>query len=297
MESSFKNLVEHLQDGVYFTDIHRVISYWNPAAERISGYSSEEVIGKACYADLLRHVDHSGKSLCKGMCPLAHTIRDGEPREAEVFLHHKLGHMVPVWVRTAQVLDENGSVIGGSEIFTDLSPRQAALLRVQELEQLALLDPLTRISNRRHIEDQYAIMAAERDRLGLGVGLILIDLDFFKQVNDTRGHLIGDDVLRAVSETILHSIRSFDLVGRWGGEEFVCLCRNVTEDSLAALAEKIRMLISSMQIPVQNETFSITASIGATLTRKYEYWKTSFQRADTLLLKSKAGGRNQVSIG
>lgn len=298
MEDSFRILVEQLQDGVYFTDKHRVITYWNPAAERITGFSRDEVVGRGCYADILKHVNQDGVNMCKSLCPLAMSIRDGDSREAEVFLHHKNGHMVPVWVRTAQVRDENGEVTGATEVFTDLSPKQAAIQRVKELEELALVDPLTRISNRRHLEEQYGIMSAERDRIGIGIGLVLIDLDHFKQLNDMFGHLQGDEVLKRVAETLTMALRSFDLVGRWGGEEFLCLCRDVNQDSLSKITEKLRMLIENMTVRTPDGVqIPITVSIGATLSQKYEYWKSAFQRADSLLYRSKANGRNQVSLG
>jgi PAS domain-containing protein len=114
------------------------------------GYPAEEVIGIHCSDDILTHVDENGCNLCKGMCPLAATIVDSMPREAEVYLHHKDGHRTPVFVRVSPLKDEKGKIIGGIELFTDISNFKANDLRVKELEKMATLDRLTLLANRNY---------------------------------------------------------------------------------------------------------------------------------------------------
>jgi len=145
-------LLDSLFDGVYFVDTERRITYWNAAAERISGYLRNEVLGTPCSLNLLRHIDGAGCELCTCGCPLTGTMEDGKPREAPVFLHHKLGHRVPVSVRTAPVYDEEGSVIGAVEIFSDNSSSLQILLEYEKLKQDAFFDELTGIGNRRYGE-------------------------------------------------------------------------------------------------------------------------------------------------
>ena len=100
IENYYRDVLENLQAGVYFTDTHRRITYWNKGAENITGYSSEEVIGSSCMDNLLVHIDGKGNNLCTGKCPLSESIKDGRTREIRIFLHHKDGHRVPVWVRS-----------------------------------------------------------------------------------------------------------------------------------------------------------------------------------------------------
>ena len=138
-QESFKNIIENLHDGLYFVDKNRIITYWNRAAEKISGFSADEVIGKSCSDNILSHVDSEGNSLCLNICPLASTIEDNIPREAEVYLHHKDGHRVPVSVRVSTLTNEKGEVIGGIELFTDISNQHANTLKVKELEQIDTL--------------------------------------------------------------------------------------------------------------------------------------------------------------
>ena len=132
---SFQRIVDNLHDGLYLVDRNRVITYWNKAAERISGFAAAEVIGKSCADNILSHVDGKGCALCTGVCPLAETMCDGRLRRADIYLHHKDGHRIPVAVRASPLTDEAGRVVGGIELFTDISHRAASELRIQELER------------------------------------------------------------------------------------------------------------------------------------------------------------------
>ncbi|MBI5483241.1 MAG: PAS domain-containing protein, partial [Deltaproteobacteria bacterium] len=149
---SSDRLLDSLFDGVYFVDLDRRITFWNSSAERISGYSKQEVTGSCCADNLLRHIDATGRELCLNGCPLAASILDGKTRESSVFLHHKLGHRVPVSVRTSPVRDDQGAIIGAVEIFSDNSNSLQILQEYEKLKQEAYLDVLTGIGNRRYGE-------------------------------------------------------------------------------------------------------------------------------------------------
>jgi len=215
-QDSYSRILDNLYDGLYFVDRDRVIRYWNKAAERISGYTAAEVVGRSCSDNLLTHVDNNGHSLCLGMCPLAMTMADGEAREAEVFLHHKGGHRVPVSVRISTLTDTDGKVIGGVELFSDMSSFKSIENRIKELEEMALLDTLTRLANRNCIEKEILMRLEEKKRFGLPFGLLFMDIDHFKRFNDTYGHDVGDRVLRFVADTLVKNSRPFDMIGRWG---------------------------------------------------------------------------------
>jgi PAS domain S-box-containing protein len=122
-------LIDHLYDGVYYVDRGRRIRYWNQGAERLTGFAAASVVGHFCYDNLLNHVDASGTQLCRDGCPLAATMVDGEPREAEVFLRHREGHRVPIRVRTSPVRDREDKVIGAVEIFDDRTELSTARRR------------------------------------------------------------------------------------------------------------------------------------------------------------------------
>lgn len=294
---SYKRIVEELHDGLYFVNRDRVITFWNKAAEHISGFTADEVVGRSCSENILTHVDGDGNSLCHSMCPLASTMSDGNPCETNVYMHHKNGHRIPIAIRVSPLLDKNGTIIGGIELFTDISNQTANELRVQELEKLTLLDSLTQLANRSYLENEIHSRFEELKRFNVPFGILFIDIDHFKRFNDTYGHQTGDDVLKYVANTFVANARPFDLYGRWGGEEFIGVIRNIGESDLEMLAERLLSLIGTSYIMYGSEKLEVTISIGATLVKETDTIAGVIKRADTLLYQSKSEGRNRLTIG
>jgi diguanylate cyclase (GGDEF)-like protein/PAS domain S-box-containing protein len=293
----YETLLDNLYDGVYFVDRDRRITYWNRAAEKITGFSKAEVIGKRCADNVLRHVDERGKALCEGACPLSYTLGDGQFRSASVFLHHKQGHRLPVAVGVGPIVDQGSNIIGAVEIFRDNSATVAALEHLKELENMAYLDSLTHIANRTYLESFIVGKLNELRRLHWSFGVIFLDVDLFKQVNDTYGHQTGDEVLKMVAQTLARNCRSFDLVGRWGGEEFVCAISNLKEpEQIVNLAERLRALVESSWFSLLDRSFRVTISLGVTLAQIHDTPETLIQRADSLMYQSKKSGRNRVTF-
>lgn len=294
---SYGRIVENIQEGLYLVDRDRRVIYWNKAAERISGFSAEEVVGKSCADNILIHVDNEGNSLCLGYCPLVGTIADGISRDAEVFLHHKNGHRVPVAVRTGILVDDDGLTIGGVELFTDISSRLAVEMRLKELESLAFLDGLTQLANRTYVEREIFSRLAERERMGLSFGFLFMDIDHFKKFNDTYGHDVGDKVLQLVANTFVSNSRPFDLYGRWGGEEFVGVIPNIDRHNLGLLGNRIRVLIENSFLACEDARLNVTISIGATVAEDGDSIESLVKRGDAFLYKSKKAGRNCLTLG
>ena len=295
-DSFCKGLLDSLHDGVYFVDHNRRITYWNRGAERISGYNSSEVIGMSCSDNLLMHVNEEGDTLCRRSCPLADTLKDGRVRESEVYLKHRDGHRVPVFIRVSPLLDSYGQVVGAVESFNDTSPNAALLERIEGLQRLALLDPLTELPNRRCINMKLRSRIDEMGRYGWPCGVLFVDIDNFKVVNDAFGHIIGDRVLKMVARTLSSSLRSYDILGRYGGEEFIAIIANVNSTQLYSFANRLRLLVEKSNLNTNSGTVSVTISIGATLARSNDTLDSVIKRADQLMYHSKAAGRNRVSL-
>lgn len=293
----YKKLLDNLYDGVYFLDRERSIHYWNKSAERITGYSREEVEGSCCWDNVLMHVDADGNSLCKDRCPSRKTMEDGIPAEAEVFLHHKNGHRIPVSVKVSPIFDEDGSIIGAVEIFRDNSEKLASLSLIDELEEKAFQDTLTGLPNRRYLDRYLLAKLDESSRYEWMFGLIFLDIDHFKSINDTYGHDVGDEALKMLARTLTLSSRSFDIVGRWGGEEFIVAVVNVDGEKLHQIAERYRRMIESSSVTAGEISFVMTASFGATLVCKGDTLDSLVKRADGLMYQSKLAGRNCVTLG
>ena len=299
MEENFKDILDNLLEAVYVTDLDRRIIYWNRGAENLTGFAKEEVLYRTCSENILGHVDRRGVPLCGGQWPLAETMADGKPRETMVFLHHKEGFRRPVRVRTSPLRNASGAVTGGIEVFEDAMGFLALEERIQLLESLTLLDPLTRIGNRRYLEMQIEEKFREFQISGLSLGFLLFDIDRFKDVNDTWGHLVGDRVLTVVASTLKHSLRIYDVVGRWGGEEFLLILPNLKGGALEEVSDRLRKMVAASEILLEKSTepMHVTVSGGATLARLGESPEQVLERADRLLYDSKSAGKNCITFG
>jgi diguanylate cyclase (GGDEF)-like protein/PAS domain S-box-containing protein len=293
-EDFYKALLDSIQDGIYFVDTERTITYWNRGAERITGYPASLVTGSSCAHNILVHVDSEGRQLCLEGCPLARTISDGEPRTAEVFFHHRDGHRVPVAVAVSPIRNAEGTVIGAVEIFHENRNGNIDPQVLQELKNAALLDPLTGLANRRFLEMKISACFEEFYRHGVHFGILFADIDRFKSINDTFGHLHGDAVLKMVGKTLDSNIRKSDLAGRWGGEEFILVVTYVSEKQMRVLAEKIRMLVEQSFLVIGSDRVAVTITIGATLALREDTPESLLERADRLLYAGKTAGRNRV---
>ena len=292
----YRALLDNFYDGVYFVDRERLITYWNKGAERISGYSAAEAVGTHCHDELLNHVDEDGVRLCHGRCPVAQAIAVGHSREAEVYLHHKEGHRVPVHVRVSPIFGADGAVIGAVEVFSDNSAKMSALHRVQDLERVAYVDALTGLASRALTDITLRARLDELSRYGWPFGVLFIDIDQFKPVNDRFGHEAGDTILRAVGNTLRGGARTFDLVGRWGGEEFVAILANTDTHKLHAIADRFRALVETSVVSAAGAEHVVTISVGGTQAAAGDTVETLIARADALMYASKQAGRNRVTI-
>lgn len=296
-DNLYKSILDHLYDGVYFVDTQRRITYWNLGAERITGYSAGEVINHFCSDNLLMHVDYSGCLLCTSDCPLTAAMKDRQVHEAQVYLKHALGHRVPVQVRAAPLLDAEGRVIGAVETFSDNSGLIDAQSRAEELALKAAHDPLTGIANRSGLQAALDAALEEVNSGGRSSALVMFDLDFFKEVNDTHGHAVGDELLKMVARTLQANVRPRDTVGRWGGEEFLAVLRGVSEKRLNELAGRLTMLIEKSTLQLESGAqVRVTASSGAAMLCAGESAEDALRRVDSLLYHSKRNGRNRLSI-
>jgi len=289
-------VLDQLAEGAYIVDRTRRIIYWNAAAERITGFTATEVVGHRCAENILNHTDEHGHCLCTHGCPLFQSMKDGGILEAHPFFHHRQGHRVPTVVRAIPVFGVEGGVLGAIELFTDARSVHMLHERVAELEGLAYLDPLTRLPNRRYVMDALTRRLTESARMRKPFGVAMLDIDHFKRFNDTYGHATGDEVIRLVGRSATENIRSTDIVGRWGGEEFLGVFPNIAADDLERLLERVRSLIGASWLTQGDQQLGVTVSIGATISREDDTIASIVERADAQLYCSKEAGRNRLTM-
>jgi len=295
-EQFYRELLDNLYEGVYFVDVERRISFWNKGAGRLTGYSSDDVLGRNCWDDFLAHLDDRGEQMCDSGCPLLETLKDGKVRDRSFYLLHKEGHRVPVLVRMAPIHDQDGQIIGAVEIFSDNSSSVASEMKIEELEKLALLDELTKVGNRRFMEMGLRTKMDEMVRYKSQLGIFFVDIDNFKEINDSYGHSLGDEVLKSLAKTLSGALRPLDILCRWGGEEFVVVVGNLDKDIITIIAERFRSLIENSTVISGETRIQFTVSVGATLALEEDTLDSVIKRADELMYRSKEKGRNRVTI-
>lgn len=287
----YKALLDQVKDGVYVVDLSRRILYWNEGAFCQTGYEPHEIVGRRCPEDGLCHVDPTGHRMCWNDCPLTASLKDGQSHEVEIFLRHKQGRRVPVSARVQPLRADDGSIIGAVQIFSDGTAEQDSRREIEEMGRLAFLDQVTLLPNRRFVEMSLQTALDEYHVHKEPFGVLVIDLDRFKDINDTFGHASGDRALLEVAKTLKGTLRPTDIVGRWGGDEFIAVAHHVNDEILAHLAVRCCAMVAQTSFPSSDGSpVSVSVSIGGTLALPGDTAEKLIKRADDLMYQNKTNG-------
>ncbi|MCC6134197.1 MAG: diguanylate cyclase [Candidatus Contendobacter sp.] len=290
-EATLHSITEAAQDAIVMMSPSGLISFWNPAAEHIFGYTQDEALGLNLHQLLVpdRYHDAFHKAF-----PIFQRTGQGNAVGKTLGLHalRKDGVEIAVAISLSAVnIQDEWHAVG---ILRDETERKAQEL---ELRRLATTDPLTGLANRRHFLTQVERELDRFKRYAQPAALLMLDLDHFKQVNDTYGHALGDAVLKHFAVITGQALRKIDLLGRLGGEEFAALLPDTTLIGAYPLAERLRGII--MESPVETTAGSIgfTVSIGVALfTPDDQDANAILIRADRALYRAKNRGRNRVEM-
>ncbi|MFH2139568.1 MAG: EAL domain-containing protein [Pseudomonadota bacterium] len=275
-------------DAILITDAKSRIIRANKAFTEITGYESDEVIGKT--PAILKSGKHD-KAFYEQMW--AALARDGR-WEGELLDRRKSGEIYPKHLTITAVKDEQGEVTHYVGIFSDITTRKAA---EEEINRLAYYDTLTSLPNRRLLIDRLQLAMAASDRNNSYGAVLFIDLDNFKDLNDTQGHDVGDQLLIEVAHRLLACVRTGDTVARLGGDEFVVMLANLfdTELDVVPRAESVASkVLSSLNLPylLNGQPHHGTASIGVALFHGSEKSVDELlKHSDVALYQAKNSGR------
>lgn len=292
VDKNLLKILSELYEGVYIIDEKRNIVFWNKAAENITGYKSEEVLGKSCKDNILKHVDKHGKELCIASCPMVYAMENNAVVSDEVYLHHKDGFRLLVRVRGIPIIDDKSNARYVIELFNPVFSHSE---EDDDLLNLAFKDPLTKVYNRKGFEFLYNIRQMERSFFSLNIGVLFFDIDNFKKINDTYGHELGDKILYAVAQIFAKSLRSDDLVVRWGGEEFIVIIFVKDLNDINVIGNKLTKLVESSFVEYNRHIIKFTVSGGGTFLKPNETILEAIKRADELMYKSKIQGKNRFT--
>lgn len=289
-------VLDQVQDAVVFIDRDRKVVYWNKAAEKISGREGASVLGKVCGENPTLFVDFAGIDICRDKCPVAMTLKDGAPRTLDVYLQHKEGFRTPASLRIIPVFKEDGEILGAVETFSGTAPKITLPLALAELEKMGLVESETGIASKQYLDMTLATRLEEFQKYGLTFGLIYVDIDNYGKILEKYGRFNASKIVRTVARTLHKNIRFFDIVGRWGAEEFLVLLLNIDEGRLDIVANKLRLLIAESYITTETGMLNATVSMGASLVLRYDTVDSLVKRGEQLMLHSKWLGKNRVSM-
>ena len=283
----YDKLVKRMQDYITLidehiitssTDLHGNITYVSKAFCRISKYSDIELLGQN--HRIVRHDDMPAELYEN----LWKTISNNQTWEGDIKNKAKDGSAYWVHAAISPIWDDEDKKIGYTAIRQDITDKKA-------LEELATKDFLTGLCNRLKLDKILAYEMTQSSRYKTPLSIIMLDIDYFKHVNDSYGHQAGDQVLRELSQILQSICRNSDSIGRWGGEEFLIILPKTDLEGALKEAERLRKAID-------NNIFSIaehkTASFGVSQLIEFDTSSSFIERADHALYQAKEKGRNRV---
>lgn len=301
--------------GADSTDAQQRFTYINAADERLRGFTRQEVIGTFFRDNLTPEGVEILLKSSEKRCEIESSAHKGLPLNYELPMRHHNGNEVWMEMSSVPIYDLQGDIKGYQGVGRDVSHRRLhveTLLRSQEqlatqlqavekektaLEELATLDPLTGLYNRRFLEAALPREFARADREQKQLAIIMLDLDHFKAVNDTHSHAAGDVVLQTLAELLKKGAREGDLICRYGGEEFVVIMPHISPKQALERVDSWRQQLERTTVVYGKVPIRVTLSGGGAIYP--DHGRTADQlltRADKMLYKSKQAGRNQISL-
>ena len=293
-EKKYRSIFEESKDMIFIAGIDEHIKAANPASKDVLGYTLDELRSMKL-SDLL--VDQQDKDKVEKILSKQDSVKD-----IELELKRKDSRRIHGLVTLTIRKDESGNATELQGNIHDVSSRiqaESERVRAMEFEKLAITDPLTHVYNRR-VFDEIAVKELTRAlRGGSNFSIVLLDIDHFKQINDTYGHAVGDQVLIQLAKLCLANTRSMDIFARYGGEEFVILMPDTGQDSTFQSMERLRMIIQEAPMAAsEGADIFVTVSMGIAEMDAQDTTdiQTILEYADRALYTSKESGRNRVTV-
>jgi diguanylate cyclase (GGDEF)-like protein/PAS domain S-box-containing protein len=285
-QAQLASLVDALDEPVLTLDGNACVRTWNAAAQALLGWSAEEIIGQP--VTRLVSSDHQDEQQTNlGL------LREGRTVRVDTVRLHKDGSGVEVRLTATPVLAADGTMTAAIGVMHDIREQVQA---ARQLKHLAGHDLVTGLPNRREITQRLTAATARSRSTGELLGLLFIDLDGFKQVNDRYGHAVGDEYLHIVADRLRRTIRPTDVLGRWGGDEYLAVIEHASSvDDVVAVA---RRLLEALHRPlhVKNLLLPASASVGVSYTRGTSNGDQLVTAADSAMYLAKKAGGDQVAL-
>lgn len=292
---SYLYLLENLYDGYYVLDENMQVAIWNRGAERLLKLPWQKMYRRKWTSRLLRCADAHGLEYQERDYPVTRAISEGQTVITTTKIHRPDGNWIELQLQTVPLLDENDKLVGVIEIFKDAKSERRKPQDLRALKLAACRDNLTSLANRGELDSQLKTLleTAKQNEYEEPLSLIVLDIDFFKTINDTFGHAVGDEVLVDIAKLLQNECYSNEVVGRYSGEEFVILCPDTNMQQAIRRAERLRVALPRSPIGGIDD-FQITASFGVTQAVPDDRTEDVLKRVNQALDEAKNTGRNKT---
>ena len=271
-------ILNGLQTGLYVVDLGRHIVFWNDGAERITGLHRQEVIGRHCGEDLQMHCDTEGANVCGEDCPLAATLRDGKVREAELFVRHRCGHRVAIFLRSQAIHNERGEIIAAGASFE----LQSLLHRTDPM--LVPADARCSLNERTGLPDHEFTIAYVQAKLkrfaghNLPFAILRIELDGLADLLARHGVDAAHAMLLPLANTLKNTLRPSDYLGVWGEYQFVAVMNSMSGASPEELAQRLRRIAATASIQWWGDRLAPAIRVETTTARTGDTMESLLER-------------------
>lgn len=291
---------EKLSEGVYIVDAQRKIVFWNEAAEKITGFSRDDVVGSFCMHNILNHIDEDGTPLCLGACPLATVLEDGEEHEDSLFLHHYDGFRIPIHVKVIPIKDDSGNILGAIEIFMETAAEAYVTFEDQMLHAFAgnLPDADNRLSSPQPLERFLKERLNKvRNISRMPMAVLVMEVDEYDELCKDLSPEEKHQVERTVAMSLRTTLQPIEDIGRWKASGFVAVSVNASPAGLKRMAEKAVFMVGhSTPLRATNKPLKVTLSVGAAIVESEDTVSSALERAQTRLERCRKAGGNQVCV-
>jgi PAS domain S-box-containing protein len=272
---TYRLVLENLPAAVYLVDRERRITLWNKAAESLTGYQAQEVIGRLCRDDILMHCDQNNVILCGNACPLLDTMHDGKTQEAHLFLRHKHGQRIPVLVRAAPVRDQEGTIVGAVEYFEE----RAILAGARHTGEMGV-DWAVEIPDHRTLRAQMESSLNDLAASGIPFGILNIAIDDLERLRGRYGFPGAGAIVYETAQTFLRELCPNGSVGCWSSERLVAIVEGCDQESLEKEAGRLKGLAGRIGVPWWGDRIPVTVSIAGVMAREGDTPETLVARAE-----------------
>lgn len=260
----FKLIVDRVETGVFAVDLEQKVSYWNHGAGKITGFLSQEVLGRPCRDTILVEGEEHNPLVCAHQCPLEST-RDGVHQEVVSYVRHRSGHVVPVQLWTMALRNQAGTIVGAVKVFAE----RVALPELNREETMPGLskdaDPETGVPSRSSVEGFVLEQIGVSARQGRPCGIIAIRLAELANFRQSHGIEASCALAREVARTLKDLVRRTDVLGRWDADRFLAVLPGCGPEPLQRVAGRMEAVASRVAIPWWGDRLSLKVTVRFTL--------------------------------